>query len=72
MMTKLLGLASERMAAEVISQKKKNHFLPSAEDGQSAVGIRVDLQRKIRSLHLQFMGVGPYGGSYAPLLLNLI
>ena len=52
MMTKLLGLASERI--------------------ESAVEIGVDLQRKIRSLRLEFMGAGPYGGSYAPLLLNLI
>ena len=71
MMTKLLGLSSERMAAEVIS-KKKGHCLPSAKDGQSAVEIGVDLQRKIRSLRLQFMGAGPYGSSFAPLLLNLI
>ena len=70
-MTKLLGLASERMAAEAISIKK-GHCLPGAEDGQSAVGIGVDLQKKIRSLRLQFMGAGPYGASYAPLLLNLI
>ena len=47
MMTKLLGLASELMAAEVIS--KKNYCLPSTEDGQSAGGIGADLQRKIRS-----------------------
>ena len=71
MMTKLQGLSSERMAAKVISKKKVICF-PSAEDGQSAVGIGVDLQKKICSLRLQFMGAGPYGGSYAPLLLNLI
>ena len=52
--------------------QKKGHYLPSAENGQSAVGIEVDSQRKIRSLRLQFMGAGPYGSSYAPLLLNLI
>ena len=72
MMTKFLGLLAERMAAEVISRKKKSHCLPNAEDGQSAVGIGVDLQRKIRSLHLQCISAGPYDGSYAPLLLNLI
>ena len=72
MMTKLMGLSSERVTAEVISKKKQGHCLPSADDGQSAVGIVVDLQRKIRSLRLQFMGAGPYGGSYAPPLLNLI
>ena len=54
------------------SPKKKVICLPSAEDGQCAVGIGVNLQKKIRSLRLQFMGAGPYGGSYAPLLLNLI
>ena len=59
------------MAAKVIS-KKKGHCLPSAEDGQSAVGIGVDLRRKIRSLGLQFMSAGLYGCSYTPLLLNLI
>ena len=72
-MTKLLELPSERMAAEVISKKKtQGHCLSSAEDGQSAVGIGADLQTKIKSLLLQFMGAGPYGGSYTPLLLNLI
>ena len=75
MMTKLLGLSSELMAAEVISkknEKEKGDCLPSAENGQFADGIGLDLQRKIRSLRLQFMGAGPYGGSYAPLLVNLI
>ena len=71
MMTKFLGLVSEVMAAEVISEKK-GHCLPSAEDGQSIVKIRVDLQRKIRSLHFQFIGAGLYGSSYALLLINLI
>ena len=54
--TKLLGLSSELMAAEVNS--KKGYCLPGAEDGQSAIGIGVELQRKIRSLRLQFMGAG--------------
>ena len=58
MMTKLLGLLSERMAVEVIF-KKKGHCLPSAENGQSVVRIGVDLQRKKRSLGLQFMDAGP-------------
>ena len=71
MMTKLLGSASELMAAEVIS-KNKDHCLPSAEDGQYPRGIGADLQRKIRSFRLQSMGAGPYGGSYAPVFLNLI
>ena len=71
MMTKLLELSSERISVEVIS-KKKGHFFSSAENGQSAVGIGVDLQSKTRSLRLPFMGAVPYGGSYAPLLLNLI
>ena len=70
MMTKLLGLASELMAVEV--SPKKGHCFPGAEDGQFVGGIGVDLQRKIRSLHLQFMGAGPYGCSYAPVFLNLI
>ena len=62
MMTKLLGLLPEHMAAEMISKKNKNvYFLPSGEDGQTAAGIGVDLQRKIKSLRLQFMGAGPYG-----------
>ena len=69
MMTKLLRLASELMAAEVIS--KKSHCLFSAEDGQSLSKIGVDLQRKIRSLHLPSTGVGPHGCSYAPVFLNL-
>ena len=69
MVTTLLGLASELITVEVIS--KKNDSLPSnAEDGQSAVGV--DLQKKIRSLRLPFIGAGLYGGSYAPPLLNLI
>ena len=59
------------MAAEVIPPKK-GHCLPSAEDGQFANGIRADLQRKITSLRLQFMGAGLYGCSYAPVFLNLI
>ena len=63
MMTKLLGLASELMAAEVIF--KKSHCL-------SAGRIIVDLQRKIWSLHFQFMGAGPYSCSYAPVFLSLI
>ena len=71
MMTKLLILASELMAAGVIS-KKKGHCPPSAEDGQSAGGIGVDLQRKIRSLCLQFMSAVPYSCSYAPVFSNLI
>ena len=71
MMTKLLGLASELIVVKVIS--KKNDLLPpNAEDSQSAGGIGVHFQRKIRSLRLPFMGAGPYGDSYAPLLLNLI
>ena len=70
MVTKLLGLASELKAAEMISKKKNDSLLPNAEDGQSAIGV--DLQRKIRLLRLPFMGAGPYGDSYAPLLLNLI
>ena len=73
MMTNLLGFSSERIAAEVILKKT---LLPLKcrgwSLGQSAAQIGVDLQRKIRSLRLQFMGAGPYGGSYAPLLLNLI
>ena len=69
MVTTLLGLASELIAAEVIS-KKNDSLPPNAEDGQSVV--EVDLQRKIWSLRLPFMGAGPYGGSYAPLLLKLI
>ena len=71
MMSKFLGSASELMAAEAIS-KIKGHCLPSAEDGQSANGIGADLQRKIRSMLLQFMVAGPYGCSYAPVFLNLI
>ena len=59
MMTKLLGLSSERMAAEVITEIKKGHFTN-------------DLQRKIRSLRLQFIGAHIYGCSYAPVFLNLI
>ena len=55
--TKLLGLASELVAAEVISKNKNDSLPPNAEDGQSAVGV--DLQRKIRSLRLPFMGAGP-------------
>ena len=51
MMIKLLGISSERKAAEVIS-KKKGQCLPSSEDNHSAGGIGVDLQRKIRSLRL--------------------
>ena len=47
MMTKLVGISSERMAAEVISKKKV---------------IASPVPRMI----------SPYGGSYAPLLLNLI
>ena len=70
MVTKLLGLASELIAAEVISKNKNDSLPPNAEDGQSAVGV--DLQRKIRSLRLPFVGAGPYGDSYAPLLLNPI
>ena len=70
MVTTLLGLASELIAVEVISKKKNDSLPPNAEDGQSAVGV--DLQRKIWSLRLPFMGASPYGGSYAPLLLNLI
>ena len=72
MITKLLELASELMAAEVISKKIKGHFLFRAEDGQSAGEIEVDLQRKIRPLRLQFMGAGPYGCLYASIFLNLI
>ena len=53
--TMSLGLASDLREAEVIS-KQKSHFVLSAEDGQFAGGIGVDLQRKIRSLRLQFMG----------------
>ena len=67
----MLGSAAELMAAEVIF-KKKGHCLPSAEDGQFEGVIGADLQRKIRSLRLQFMGAGPYGYSYAPVFLNLI
>ena len=59
MMTKLLGLFSYRRAVEVISKKRKKRSSP----GQVAVGIVVDLQRKIRLLRLQFMDAGPYGGS---------
>ena len=59
------------MAAEVIS-KKKVIALPSAEDGQFARGIGIDLQRKTRSFRLQFIGAGPYGCRYAPAFLNLI
>ena len=70
MMTMSLGSASDP-AAEVIS-KKKDHCLPSAENGRFACGIRVDLQRKIMSLHLQFMGAGPCGCSCGPVFLNLI
>ena len=33
---------------------------------------KVDLQGKIRSLCLQFLGASPYGDSHAPLLLNSI
>ena len=68
----LLGFASELVAAEVISKNKKGHCLSSAEDGQFEGGIGVDLQRKIRSLRLQFMGAGPCGCSCAPVFLNLI
>ena len=71
MVAKLLELSSECMTVEVISDKKKGHCLPSAEDGQSALGIGVDSQRTIRSMRLQFMGACPYGGLYAPLSLNL-
>ena len=39
---------------------------------KSAGKIGVDLQRKIRSLRLQFIGASPYGCSYAPVFLNLI
>ena len=35
-------------------------------------GIGAYLQRKIRSMRLQFMGAGPYGCSNAPVILNLI
>ena len=70
MVTKLLGLASEFIVVEVISKKKNDLLPPNAEDDQSVVGV--DLQRKVRSLRLPFMGAGPYGDSYAPLLLNLI
>ena len=59
MVTKLLGLASELIAAEVISKNKNDSLSPNVEDGQSVVGV--DLQRKIRLLHLPFMGAGPYG-----------
>ena len=45
MVIKLLGLASELGAAEVIFKKKNDSLPPNAEDGQSAVGV--DLQRKI-------------------------
>ena len=58
MMTMSLGLASDLMAAKVIS-KKEGHSLPSAEDGQLAGRIGVNLQRKIKSLRLQFTGAGP-------------
>ena len=51
---------------------QKEIALPSAEDDQSTAGIGVDLQGKIRSLCLQFMGTGPYGCSYAPVFLNFI
>ena len=71
MMTKLLGLASELTAAEVIS-KKKDNCLPRAEDVQSTGEIGVDLQGNIRSLCLQFVDADPYGCSYAPVFLNLI
>ena len=69
MVTKLVGFASELIAAEVIC-KKKDSLPLNAKGGQFAVGV--DLQKKIRSLGLPFMGAGPYGDSYAPLLLNLI
>ena len=69
MMTMFLGLASDLLAAEVIS--KKGQF-SGAEDGQFASGIGVDLQRKIRSLRLQFMGTGPCGCSCGPVFLNRI
>ena len=71
MMTKLLGLASELMAAEMIF-KKKDHCFPSAKDGQFADGIGVNLRRKIRSFRLQFVGAGPYCCSNAPVFLNPI
>ena len=70
MMTKLLGSASELMAAEVIS-KKKVIALPSAEDGQFARGIGIDLQRKTRSFRLQFIGAGPYGCRYARMAVDM-
>ena len=69
-MTSLLGSASELMAAKVIS--KKGHCLSSAKNGQFAGRIKVDIQRKIRLLHPQFMDAGPYGCLYAPVFLNLI
>ena len=76
-MTKLLRLASEIMAAQVISTKKKviakkkGYCLPNTEDGQSTGEIGVDLQRIIMSLRLQLESAGPYGSSYAPIFLNL-
>ena len=70
MMTKLLGSASELMAAGVISKKakKKCDCFSCAEDGQSASRIGIDLQTKISLLCFQFMGSGPYGCSYQPHL----
>ena len=50
-MIRLLGLASVVMAVEVISPQK-SHRLPGSGDGQSAGGIGIDLQRKIRLLRI--------------------
>ena len=35
-------------------------------------GIKVDLRRKITSMHLQFIRAGRYGCSYAPVFLYLV
>ena len=55
-----------------LQKKKKGYCLPSSEIGRSAGGIGADLQRKLRSRHLQFMGAGQYGCLYAPVFLNFI
>ena len=72
MMTMPLVPALDLLAAEVISKKKKRSFLPSAEVGRFAGGIGVDLQRKIRSFRLQFIGAGLCGSSCEPVFHSLI
>ena len=55
-----------------LQKRKKGYCLSSSEIGRSAGGIGADLQRKIRSRHIQFMGAGQHGCLYAPVFLNVI